>query len=314
MRKYFILSVLFLLVSSVLIAQSETKLQPFSFGVKGLSQTVDVSIMPAADNEALLKEDALHQDKSLPLRAGIGYSVAKTLDNSGRKDILDDGSMLWRAEFVSKGAIMTYLVFDNFNIPEEAQLFIYSPDRTQVFGPYKNSDVQSVGKLVTDDIVGDEVVVEYYEPADASFKGAFEIAAVMHVYRDFLHTQTEVKGPHGEAEGTCHIDVACPEASGWQNPVKSVVCISITAYVAEEGGWSTMSVKTRPLMFSPLSTVWLPATKHTNSISNTNSTNVTEPLDLPVIWPTVETSSPAPEPPPTSTASPISFCLSSIAI
>ena len=237
MRKYFILSVLFLLVSSVLIAQSETKLQPFSFGVKGLSQTVDVSIMPATDNEALLKEDALHQDKSLPLRAGIGYSVAKTLDNSGRKDILDDGSMLWRAEFVSKGAIMTYLVFDNFNIPEEAQLFIYSPDRTQVFGPYKNSDVQSVGKLVTDDIVGDEVVVEYYEPADASFKGAFEIAAVMHVYRDFLHTQAEVKGPHGEAEGTCHIDVACPEASSWQNPVKSVVCISITAYVAEEGGW-----------------------------------------------------------------------------
>ena len=126
MRKYFILSVLFLLVSSVLIAQSETKLQPFSFGVKGLSQTVDVSIMPATDNEALLKEDAMHQDKSLPLRAGIGYSVAKTLDNSGRKDILDDGSMLWRAEFVSKGAIMTYLVFDNFNIPEEAQLFIYT--------------------------------------------------------------------------------------------------------------------------------------------------------------------------------------------
>ena len=185
----------------------------------------------------LIKEDAERQDKSLPFRVGIGHSVAKTLDNSGRKDILDDGSILWRAKFVSENAIMTYLVFDKFNIPEEAQLFIYSPDQTQVFGPYTNDDVQNVGKLVTDDIIGDEVIVEYYEPAAASFKGEFQIAAVMHVYRDFLHTRSLEKGPHGDAEGTCHINVACPEANPWRDPIKSVVCIGITAYVPAEGGW-----------------------------------------------------------------------------
>lgn len=239
MRKYFILSVLFLLVTSVLVAQSETKPLPFSFGKKGISQAIDVNIMPYTDNEALLKEDATRLDKSLPFRTGIGHSVSKTLDNSGRKDILDDGSMLWRAEFVSENAVMTYLVFDKFNIPEEAQLFIYSPDQSQIFGPYTNEDVQAVGKLVTDDIVGDEVVVEYYEPADASFKGEFQIAAVMHVYRDFLHTRSFEKGQHGDADGNCHIDVVCPDAQPWQYPVKSVVCISITAYVPTEGGWGS---------------------------------------------------------------------------
>lgn len=237
MRKYFILTVLFLLATSVLVAQSGNKPQPFSFGKKGISQAIDVNIMPNTDNEMLIKEDAERQDKSLPLRVGIGHSVAKTLDNSGRKDILDDGSILWRAKFVSENAIMTYLVFDKFNIPEEAQLFIYSPDQTQVFGPYTNDDVQNVGKLVTDDIIGDEVIVEYYEPASASFKGEFQIAAVMHVYRDFLHTRSLEKGPHGDAEGTCHINVACPEANPWRDPIKSVVCIGITAYVPSEGGW-----------------------------------------------------------------------------
>ena len=235
MRKYFTLTVLFLLVTSVLIAQSETKPQPFSFGKKGISQAIDVNIMPYTDNDALIKEDAMQQDKSLPLRVGIGHSVAKTLDNSGRKDILEDGSMLWRTEFVSENAFMTYLVFDQFNIPKEAQLFIYSPDQSQVFGPYTNDDVQEVGKLVTDDILGDEVIVEYYEPANASFKGEFRIAAVMHVYKDFLHTQSDLKGPHGNADGTCHIDVACPEAQPWHYPIYSVVCIGITAYV--DGGW-----------------------------------------------------------------------------
>ncbi|MBR4911588.1 MAG: T9SS type A sorting domain-containing protein [Bacteroidales bacterium] len=237
MRKYFALLALCMLVSSVLVAQTENTPQPFSFSQKGISQAIDVNIMPQTDNDALIQEDAKRQDKSLPLRAGIGYSVAKTLDNSGRKDVMEDGSILWRSKFVSEGAIMTYLVFDQFNIPKEAKLFIYSPDQTQVFGPYTNDDVQSVGKLVTDDIEGDEVIVEYYEPANASFKGEFQIAAIMHVYRDFLHKQSDLKGPHGEAEGTCHIDVACPEAQPWRNPVKSVVCISITAYVPEEGGW-----------------------------------------------------------------------------
>ena len=237
MRKYFILTVLFLLATSVLVAQSGNKPQPFSFGKKGISQAIDVNIMPNTDNEMLIKEDAERQDKSLPFRVGIGHSVAKTLDNSGRKDILDDGSILWRAKFVSENAIMTYLVFDKFNIPEEAQLFIYSPDQTQVFGPYTNDDVQNVGKLVTDDIIGDEVIVEYYEPAAASFKGEFQIAAVMHVYRDFLQTRSLEKGPHGDAEGTCHINVACPEANPWRDPIKSVVCIGITAYVPSEGGW-----------------------------------------------------------------------------
>lgn len=225
------------MVTSVLVAQSETKPQPFSFDKKGISQSIDVNIMPYTDNETLIKEDAERQDKSLPFRIGIGHSVAKTLNNSGRKDILDDGSILWRSEFVSENAIMTYLVFDRFNIPEEAQLFIYSPDRTQVFGPYTNDDVQKVGKLVTDDIIGEEVIVEYYEPANASFKGDFQIAAVMHVYRDFLHSRTDTKGQHGDADGNCHIDVVCPEAQPWQEPIKSVVCISITAYVASEGGW-----------------------------------------------------------------------------
>ena len=237
MRKYFALSVLFMLVTSVLVAQTENKPQPFSFSQKGISQAIDVNIMPQADNDALIKEDAERQDKSLPLRTAIGHSVAKALDNSGRKDILEDGSMLWRTEFVSENAVMTYLVFDKFNIPEEAQLFIYSPDQSQVFGPYTNDDVQEVGKLVTDDIIGDEVIVEYYEPANASFKGEFQIAAVMHVYRDFLHKQSDTKGQHGDAEGNCHIDVVCPDAQAWQNPIKSVVCISITAYVPEEGGW-----------------------------------------------------------------------------
>lgn len=237
MKKIWILSVVFVVLANTLSAQERNVAQPYSFGKKGISSVVDVRTMPLVDHAKLQQEDMQHKDKSLPARTGVGFSVNNTFRNSGRTDAVDGGS-LWRVKYETEGAVMTYLVFDRFNIPEEGKLFIYSPDRKQVFGPYTNSDVQETGKLVTDDIIGDEVVVEYYEPANASFKGEVNIAAVMHIYKDFLNIRAEEKGPIGEADGTCHINVACPEADGWRSQVKSVVCISITAYVESEGGWA----------------------------------------------------------------------------
>lgn len=236
MRKSFGLLAVLLLGISLLSAQSETKELPYSFGKKGISQSVDVRDMPAVDQEALLREDAQEQDKSAPLRAGVGFTVNLNMTNSGRTDITADGGTLWRTQFVSREAFMTYLVFEQFNIPDEGKLFIYSPDHEQFFGPYTNKDVQESGRFETDNIIGDELIVEYYEPANASFKGTFQIAAVMHIYKDFLHVNND-RGPHGDADGNCHIDVACPDAQPWRNQVNSVVCISMTAYVASEGGW-----------------------------------------------------------------------------
>ena len=227
-----------LLGISVLYAQSETTEMPYSFGKKGISQNIDVREMPMVDHAALVAEDEQVTDKSALLRVGVGFPVNLNLANSGRTDVTEDGGTLWRTRFVTKDAFLTYLVMENFNIPEEAKLFIYSPDSKQVFGPYTNKDVQESGRFETDNIMGDELIVEYYEPANASFKGTFQIAAVMHVYKDFLRVSNE-RGPHGEAEGNCHIDVVCPEAQPWHYPVNSVVCLSMTAYVQEEGGWAS---------------------------------------------------------------------------
>ena len=237
MKKILSLFVMLAMVTSMLHAQEPSAELPYSFGKKGISQSIDVRTMPQTDNEKLLQEDALNQDKSLPLRAGIGFGVNATLDNSGRKDIMPDGGMLWRTKYETKNALITYLVFENFNIPEEGKLFIYSPDQQQVYGPYTNKDVQSTGRFETDNIEGDELIVEYYEPSDAAFKGQFTIAAVMHIYRDFLNARSEEKGPHGDADGSCHIDVVCPEGQPWHYPINSVVCISMTAY--ESGGWAS---------------------------------------------------------------------------
>lgn len=235
MKKHLTLLCIFCLSALLSMAQEEQVKLPYSFRQKNISMVVNQIDMPQLDQSKLLKQDAEHSNKSDLFRAGIGFDVNANTTNSGRTDITPDGGKLWRNQFNSEGAYMMYLVFEDFNIPEEAELYIYSPDQDQVYGPYTNKDVQSVGRFETDNIIGDELVVEYYEPANAAFHGHFNIAAVMHIYKDFLNTRSEEKGPHGTADGNCHIDVVCPEAQPWHYPINSVVCISMTAEVPGEG-------------------------------------------------------------------------------
>lgn len=235
MKKHLILLCVFCLTAAMSFAQDEQVSMPYSFSQKNISMNVDQIDLPHVDREALLKEDAANTDKSALFRVGVGHAVSANTRNSGRTDIMPDGGKLWRAQFNSEGAYMMYLVFENFNIPEEGELYVYSPDHEQVYGPYTNKDVQSVGRFESDNIIGEELIVEYYEPANASFNGNFDIAAVMHTYKDFLRTRADEKGPHGDADGTCHLDVVCPEVQPWHYPVNSVVCIAMTANTDE--GW-----------------------------------------------------------------------------
>ncbi len=238
MKKLFIISALSMLGFFQIFAQETTKEYPYSFTHRSISYNIDEIVLETIDNEKLLTEDEARKEDTKLLRVAVGHDVSYTLTNCGRIDILSEGK-LWRVKFDSKNAVMMSLIFDKFNLPKEGKLFIYTPDHEQVFGPYTNADIQEVGKVVSDEIIGDEVIVEYFEPNNAEFSGEIRIAGIMHTYRDFLNVSKSDRGPHGNAEGNCHIDVVCPDAAGWEDPINSVVLISITAYVPSEGGWFT---------------------------------------------------------------------------
>lgn len=243
MKKRIVLFSVFYLAALLSFAQDEQANLPYSFRHQNISMNIDNVTMPAIDRDALLKEDEANSDKSTPYRVGVGFSLGTTTKNAGRLDETADSGKLWRIQYRSENAYMVYLVFDHFNIPENAELYVYSPDHEQVYGPYTNKDVQSTGRFESDNIIGDELIVEYYEPANARYEGEFEIAAFMHIYKNILHTQDDSKGPYGDAEGNCHLDVACPEVQPWRDNVRSVVFILMSARVVDENthqeGWMT---------------------------------------------------------------------------
>lgn len=229
MKKSIILIAFVLLAIVPAFAQKEVVGKPYSFTHNNISQNVDRIELPVQDHQKLINEDAINFVKDgKPMRVGVSEIVKLNTKNSGRTDILPNGDRLWRVTVKSPDALMLCAYISNFNIPEEASFYIYSGDFSQLTGKYTAEDVQEQnGWLVSEDIMGDEITFEYYEPADVLFHGTFEIDHISHIYRDIAAYSREAKGNIGDSEGDCHINVACPIANPWRNQVNSVVCISI---------------------------------------------------------------------------------------
>lgn len=213
--------------ASICFAQNDVVGVPYTFSHSDISYSVDKVDLPTVDKEALLAEDAQNIKNGVPLRFGAVQHVSYNFNNSGRTDILPNGDKLWRLTLHSPEALHMAAFFSTFNIPEGATMHVYSGDRSEVGGTYTNEDVQPNGVLSTDFIHGDEITLEYYEPAGALFNGEIEIDRVSHVYRNLDATDGDTKGEVDDADD-CYYHAVCPEGAGWRDQIRSVVRIYIT--------------------------------------------------------------------------------------
>ena len=204
------------------LPQSETRIS--------LVQDVPVWELPAT-TPADETKGASH-DKGQALRIGRVEPVKLSMSNAGRTDRMANGDIVWRLGFHSEGAFAMDLSFANFNIPEGAELYVYNADRSFTIGKFTSANIMEGNTFFTQDVSGDEIYVEYFEPHNVDFQGTFEIEDVGICDRNIFG---HMKGAIGDAEGDCHIDVVCPEAAGWTDQINSVVC-----YTYREGQYIYM--------------------------------------------------------------------------
>lgn len=200
--------------------------EPYSFK-NTISQAVPTIEIEALDAEALLAEDAAIIGKNHPLRIGVTKEVNYTMDNSGRMDILPDGGRVWRLAFHMEDATFTSMNFSTFNIPDGAELFLYTPDREYVIGKFINKNQMEDGTFYPQEMPGEDIVVEYYEPAGVAFEGQLVINQISQGYYDFFHIK-EIEGGIGDAVGSCHPNAICYDNT-WHAQIQSVVCYTMTS-------------------------------------------------------------------------------------
>ncbi len=164
--------------------------------------------MPAFDLQQLQEEDAINDKKGdAPWRFGKEFMVNYTLNNSGKWTTLDNGDRIWRIRFESKGAKTLNFLFEDFYLPENATIYLYSHDRQDLLGAYTHTENNPDRILGSWLVSGDDVWIEYYEPSNVIGEGALKIGRLIHGYRS--QSDLAIEKALNDS-GNCNHDVDCP--------------------------------------------------------------------------------------------------------
>lgn len=140
--------------------------------------------MPPFDVQEELRIDSLNESD---LRSGFRFAYKFITDynryNSGVTFTGPDGTRVWRLGIYSPGALSINVLFTEYELPEGAQLFLYNEDQTQILGSFNHLNNSELNLLPVSPIQGDRLIIEYQEPANASFQGRLTVGEVNHGYR-----------------------------------------------------------------------------------------------------------------------------------
>jgi len=223
-RQTVLIALFGLLGSQLAFAQLNEGGTPFSFTAEKTAtlSVLEIVEMDYVDVEALKEEDRTRDfAEPGPYRFGHNHEVNFSLQNSGTWDVVKENHRVWRLAVRSKDALSINLLFNNFNIPEGAQLFIYSIDRRDILGAFTHRNNQADGQFATGFLFTDTVIIEYYEPAGVAFEGTLNLARVTHGYRSVGEYATKSFG----SSGSCNMNVACPETTGWEDQIRSTAML-----------------------------------------------------------------------------------------
>ena len=174
---------------------------------------------------ALLAQDEDRDRNGFNLRDGVAIIVDKGLD-FGEWTPMQNGSRTWRMGLKAQGAYSLEVNFSDLFIPEGGTMYVFNPEGNSVHGAYSSINNKSSGRISVEMVTGEEVVIEYTEPSSAVGMGRVFVQDVAYRYRDVM---SQVQ--------SCQVDVACDEAEGWYNQVKSVV--RIRSRINGQFFWST---------------------------------------------------------------------------
>jgi V8-like Glu-specific endopeptidase len=206
--------------------------QPSNWANKTAATGIEFERMGAIDREHLALEDAItDQYKDIPYRFGVEFETNFTLDNSGSlTHNTETGMSTWLLGLECPGALSMSIRFDEFLVPKDGEVFIWSADRKEFLGSFNYKNVKPNGVLACGLIHGDKIVVEYNYPTHLQDRGALKVGEVVHTYRPFASSPfvqdavEALRGPFGSS-GACNVNVNCPEAADWQIEKRSVAII-----------------------------------------------------------------------------------------
>ena len=165
---------------------------------------LDKSVLPALDNEYL--KSYYNKDKGLkPYRFAEPRDLEVDFKKQGQWESLKSGQLIWRHVVASVGAHTINLAFSHFELTGDAELYVYNPDQSDIYGPFTKDDNDDHLQLWTPIIGGDEVVIELRVSPQYLQSTKLVMSRLNHDFADIRKSLS----------GSCNLDVACGSEDGW---------------------------------------------------------------------------------------------------
>lgn len=217
------LTLLFLLSTISLSAQLSEGGTPYS-KANNIATNIPVLEMEAIPIDQIKKQDEINDQENIPWRFAWPFEVRVNMNSHGIWTENADGSSIWQLIISCPNANSINLLYDNFFIPEGGKFYIYAQDGSQTIGAYTKKNNKASGKFGTELVFDDQIILEYFEPADVKERARISIAQISHGYRS--SQWNENRGV--DDSGACQVNVNCsPEGDDWQDHKKSVAKIVV---------------------------------------------------------------------------------------
>lgn len=191
----------------------------FQFIQKSQLQRIDVAPPDLLSIQKDDSEDAAHEKS---YRVGVEVPVTISAALNGQWDDIPGGGRIWRATIRCKGAQGIGLNYSDLRLPEGSDIFVYTPDHNQVIGAITSAELPQK-TFTTRPLKGDELVIEYYEPAIVHEQAVIDISGIVYMYRSFI--SHDLNSEKSVSSGSCEVNINCEEGQNWQKQKQGVVKI-----------------------------------------------------------------------------------------
>ncbi len=213
MKNFFLKYCLFIYCSMALCQISNYSI-PKSFLLE-FSDSINSIYTDQVDIYDLNQQDELDIKNGLPFKFGHSFDVDINFFDLATLDFLPNGDKIYRIEINSPNAFSINLIFNQFYLLEDTELYVYSKDKQQVIGAFSHLNNKSYKRFSTAPISGDTIIIEFFEPSNVQAKSIINISNIINGYRDVFRG-------YGDSEA-CNLNVNCSEFQSWNDEISSVV-------------------------------------------------------------------------------------------
>lgn len=209
-RLLLIISVFFLTSKAQVqqIGQFNSVARQIYFGKRadsGLTSSKFKVQVPFHDSKKLLEAD--EAKKSTNSIRSVPLTVAKAIDmnidsrvNGVWEENVSAGLKIWSIFIESKTALGIALIFDQFLIVNEGELYVMND--SGILGAFTKANNKPDGKFAVRPLEGSNIFLIYVEPLkNTKPLNYLKIGKVVHAYRDIFQSKS--------VSGTCNIDSRC---------------------------------------------------------------------------------------------------------